>query len=70
MQLAEEWNSNEKLPELLELVNRAKKQREAVLTYFQLKSTKKPIKVDQLLEASNSSVGVLKSLVDKLLSKA
>ena len=65
IQLSEAWDSNEKLPELLELVNRAKKQREAVLTFFQLKSTKKPIKITQLIEASNSSATVIKSLVDK-----
>jgi primosomal protein N' (replication factor Y) len=50
---------------LLDLVNRAKKQREVVLTYFQLQSSKKPIKVEQLLEASNASSSILKSLVDK-----
>ncbi|MFD1294122.1 primosomal protein N' [Lutibacter holmesii] len=65
IQLAEVWNSDEKLTELLTLVNRAKKQREAVLTFFQLKSTKKPIKVSDLQEAANTSASVLKSLVDK-----
>lgn len=65
IQLCEAWNSNEKLPELLEMVSRAKKQREVVLSFFQLKSTKKPIKVSQLQEVSNTSSAVIKSLVDK-----
>jgi len=65
IQLCEAWNSNEKLPELLEIVNRAKKQREAVLTFFQLQAAKKPIKVSQLQEVSNVSSAVIKSLVDK-----
>lgn len=65
IQLTGAWNSTEKLPELLELVSRAKKQREAVLTFFQLLATKKPIKVLQLQEKSNCSSAVIKSLVDK-----
>jgi primosomal protein N' (replication factor Y) len=65
IQLSEKWTASDKLSELLDLVNRAKKQREVVLTYFQLQSSKKPIKVEQLLEASNASSSILKSLVDK-----
>ena len=65
IKLSEVWSGADKLPELLELVNRAKKQRELILTYFQLQTTKKPIKVEQLLEVSNVSSAVLKSLVDK-----
>ncbi|RXP57096.1 primosomal protein N' [Lutibacter sp. HS1-25] len=65
IQLSQVWSGAEKLPELLALVDRAKKQREVVLTFFQLQTTKKPIKVDQLLDASNASSAVLKSLVDK-----
>ncbi len=58
--------SNDKLNELLESLNRAKKQREAVLTYFQLQSsTKKPIKVTDLEKESGSSVAVIKALVTK-----
>ena len=65
IQLSQVWSDADKLPELLELVNRAKKQREVILTYFQLQTSKKPIKVEQLLEVSNVSSAVLKSLVDK-----
>jgi len=65
IRLKEVWNSNEKLTELLKILNRAKKQREVVLTYFQIKASKKPIKVPQLQEVSNCSLVVIKSLVDK-----
>ncbi len=65
IQLTSSWNTPEKLPELLDLVNRAKKQREAVLTFFQLQASKKPIKVTQLQEASDTSTAVIKSLIDK-----
>ncbi|MBI9042257.1 primosomal protein N' [Lutibacter sp.] len=59
------WNSNEKLSELLETLNRAQKQRDVILTYFQLQTTKKPIKVSDLQEKSKSTNAVIKSLVDK-----
>jgi len=65
LRLTKEWSSNEKLSELLELLSRAKKQREIILTYFQLSTTKKPIKVSEFQEESNSSSSVLKSLIDK-----
>ncbi len=46
--LKETWSTNSKLNELLESLSRAKKQRDVVLTYFQLQTTKKPIKVLEL----------------------
>ena len=58
--------SDDKLNELLESLSRAKKQREAVLTYFQLNvSFNKPIKSDDLIKESGCSSAILKSLVDK-----
>lgn len=65
IQLCEGWEGSDKLSKLLELVKNAKKQREVVLTFFQLLSTKKPIKVSQLQEVSNVSLAVIKALVDK-----
>ncbi|WP_177219141.1 replication restart helicase PriA [Lutibacter maritimus] len=59
------WNEKEKLSELLETLSRAQKQRDVILTYFQLQTTKKPIKVVDLQEKANSSAAVIKSLVDK-----
>lgn len=62
-------NSNytdDKLNELLEKLSRAKKQREVLLSFFQLQaSIKKPIKVSQLVEVSNVSIAVINALVDK-----
>jgi primosomal protein N' (replication factor Y) len=65
IQLTPYWNSNEKLPELLEKLARAKKQRELILAYFQLKATKKDIKVADLQEGFGVSSAVIKSLLDK-----
>jgi primosomal protein N' (replication factor Y) len=59
------WNATKKLPELLDSLSRAKKQRELILTFFQLQASKKPVKIVQLQEDSNSSSAVLKSLIDK-----
>ncbi|MDV7187499.1 primosomal protein N' [Lutibacter sp. TH_r2] len=59
------FDNETKLPELLEELSRAKKQRDAVLTYFQLKAQKKPIKATDLIEKANVSTAVIKSLVDK-----
>jgi len=58
--------TEDKLQELLESLSRSKKQREAILSYFQLEiSTKKPIKVTDLIEASYTSAAVVKALVEK-----
>ena len=58
--------TDEKLNELLESLNRAQKQRDAVLSYFQLNaSTKKPIKKSDLEKDSGVSSAVIKALVTK-----
>ena len=59
------FDNETKLPELLEELSRAKKQRDAVLTFFQLKAQKKPIKASDLVDKANVSNAVIKSLVDK-----
>ena len=59
------YNSDESLNALLEELSRAKKQRDAVLTFFQLSTTKKPIKAKDLETKASVSASVLKSLVDK-----
>ena len=59
------YNSDESLNTLLEELSRAKKQRDAVLTFFQLSTTKKPIKAKDLETKANVSASVLKSLFDK-----
>ena len=65
IRLTNAWSATEKLPELLDSLSRAKKQRDIILTFFQLQASKKPIKITQLQEDSNSSSAVLKSLIDK-----
>lgn len=58
--------TDEKLSELLESLNRAQKQRDAVLSYFQLNaSTRKPIKKTDLEKDSGVSSAVIKALVTK-----
>ncbi|MES2487827.1 MAG: primosomal protein N' [Bacteroidota bacterium] len=65
IRLQEEFLKEEQLNELLQLLSRAQKQREAVLMYFQLHATeKKPVKVKKLIEAGTTAA-VIKSLVDK-----
>ncbi|QTE23082.1 replication restart helicase PriA [Polaribacter cellanae] len=65
VRLHTDYNSDASLNTLLEELSRAKKQREAVLTFFQLSTTKKPIKAKDLEEKANVSSSILKSLVDK-----
>ncbi|WP_255405278.1 primosomal protein N' [Tenacibaculum sp. MAR_2010_89] len=65
VRLLPKYTTNEGLQNLLEQLSRAKKQREAVLHYFQLSSSKKPIKAKELEEKSNVSTSILKALVDK-----
>ncbi|MBV7267763.1 replication restart helicase PriA [Winogradskyella luteola] len=56
----------EKLQDLLQILSRAPKQREVILTLFTLEaSDNKPIKVSELRERSGSSSAVVKALVDK-----
>ncbi|WP_258848524.1 primosomal protein N' [Polaribacter sp. WD7] len=59
------YTSDKGLNTLLKQLSRAKKQREAVLVFFQLSTSKKPIKAKDLEEKANVSYAILKSLVDK-----
>ncbi|MBL4747034.1 MAG: primosomal protein N' [Flavobacteriaceae bacterium] len=63
--LNDAWAAPEKLASLLELLSRAKKQRDVVMCYFQLNAQKKPIPVKELMEKSGVSTAVIKTLVDK-----
>lgn len=61
-----QYNSDEGLKKLFEELSNAGKQREVVLTYFQLKSAaKKNISLKELQDKSNVSPSVIKSLIDK-----
>lgn len=65
IRLQEEFRNQEQLSELLEILSRAQKQREAVLLYFQLQAQeKKPVTVKKLIEAGTTAA-VIKSLSDK-----
>ena len=68
IRLQEEFLQQERLAELLEMLSKAKKQRELVLHYFQLQAREKaPISVKKLIETSGSTSAVVKSLVDKTI---
>lgn len=65
VRLNAQYNDERFLEPLLEELSRAKKQREAVLSYFQMTTSKKPIKAKDLEEQSGVSTAVIKALVDK-----
>ncbi len=66
VRLTAKFDSNEGLGELLETLKSATKQKEIVLSYFQLSATeKKPVTVKKLTETANSSVAIVKALIDK-----
>ena len=65
VRLATKWDAPAQLPILLETLQRAKKQREMVLHYFQLKASEKNIKTTDLLIAANSTSAIIKSLEAK-----
>ena len=66
VRLNAKFDSNEGLGELLETLKSANKQKEIVLSYFQLSATeKKPITVKKLTESANSTSAIVKALIDK-----
>jgi len=66
IRLSEKYKNKENLTDLLEAFNRAKKQREVILTYFSKQaSTQKPIKVKDLQAFSNASLPIINALVEK-----
>lgn len=67
VRLHQKFNSDEGLGQLIETLKNANKQKEIVLSYFQLTATEKnkPISVKMLMEASGASSAVIKALVEK-----
>ena len=66
VRLATEYDSSEGLPALLEKLKSANKQKDIVLSFFQLKAVdKKPISVKQLIEKAGTSSSIIKALVEK-----
>jgi primosomal protein N' (replication factor Y) len=66
VRLNPKFDSNEGLGTLLETLKSANKQTEIVLSFFQLSATeKKPITVKKLTEKANSTVAIVKALIEK-----
>ena len=66
IKLNNDFNSDDGLQKLLELLKNATKQKQIVMQFFQLLATeKKPLLAKKLIDASQSTTAVLKSLVDK-----
>jgi primosomal protein N' (replication factor Y) (superfamily II helicase) len=60
------FSSNEKLESLLLLLKNAEKQKDLILSYFQLQAQeRKPIGVKKLIEHSGATSSVVKALIDK-----
>jgi primosomal protein N' (replication factor Y) len=66
VKLHHQYESDEGLGQLLEVLKGANKQKEVVLAYFQLSATeKKPITVKKLVEISQSTTAIVKALIEK-----
>ena len=66
VKLHSDFESNEGLVKLLEILKNANKQKEIVLSYFQISaSEKKPVTVKKLIEVANSTSTIVKALIDK-----
>lgn len=66
VELNQKYQSEESLHSLLDGLSRAPKQREIMLSFFQLKQGKKePVPSKELLKKSGASSGILKTLVEK-----
>jgi primosomal protein N' (replication factor Y) len=76
LKLHSKYDSNQGLSDLLETLKNANKQKEVVMTYFQLSASEKtrgetersgvkPIAVKKLVEAANSTSAIVKALIDK-----
>ena len=66
VRLNPKFDSNEGLGTLLETLKSANKQKEIVLSFFQLSATeKKPITVKKLTEKANSTAAIVKALIEK-----
>ena len=66
IKLVPEFDSNQKLEELLVVLKNAQKQKDILLAYFQLKASEKsPISVKKLIEFSGATSSIIKALIDK-----
>ena len=60
--LSNNYNSENSLELLMNELSRAAKQREVIMTFFQLSASKKPIKVKDLEKVSGASSSIIKAL--------
>ena len=66
VRLRSKYHSDSGLSDLLDVLKGAAKQREIVLTYFQLNAKEsQPISVKQLIEVANSTSSIVKVLIEK-----
>ncbi|UKM66448.1 primosomal protein N' [Flavobacteriaceae bacterium GSB9] len=66
VKLHDDFSTENKLQSLLEDLSRAPKQSQVVLTLFSISAkTKKPVKVSDLIEESDGSSAIIKTLIDK-----
>lgn len=66
IRLVSEFETSDKLEDLLHILKNAQKQKELLLSYFQLKASQKtPVSVKQLTEYSAASSAIIKALIDK-----
>jgi primosomal protein N' (replication factor Y) len=66
VKLHAKYESTAGLSELLEILKNAPKQKEIVLSYFQLSASEKmPVTVKKLIDAANSTSTIVKALIDK-----
>ena len=66
LRLREKYSSSEGLAQVLESLKNATKQKEVILTYFQLQAQeRKPVSVKHLTEKSKASPAAIKALLDK-----
>ena len=61
------YNSSDGLNELLQILKKSEKQREVVMSYFQLMASEKskPVSVKQLTEKSGATAAIVKALITK-----
>ena len=62
VRLSNNYNSENSLELLMNELSRAVKQREVIMTFFQLSASKKPIKVKDLEKVSGASSSIIKAL--------
>jgi primosomal protein N' (replication factor Y) (superfamily II helicase) len=65
IRLFPEFENQESLAGLLDILKNAGKQAALVLAYFQLKTLRKPISAKELTETAGTTAAILKALVDK-----